>query len=45
MTFMNYNFTITQLVVAAVVFVVVILIGVGAYFERRRTRTLRADHR
>jgi hypothetical protein len=38
--FMGYNFTSTQLIVAAVVLVVLILVAVGAYVERRKTRTL-----
>lgn len=43
---MNYHlilghyFTTTQLIIAAVVLVVLILIAVGAFVERRRTRTL-----
>jgi hypothetical protein len=38
--FMGYGFTSTQLIVAAVVLVVLILVAVGAYVERRKTRTL-----
>jgi hypothetical protein len=45
MTFMNYYFTITQLVVAAVVLAVVILIAVGAYVEHRKTKTLALRNR
>jgi hypothetical protein len=37
---MGYSFTSTQLIVAAVVLVVLILVAVGAIVERRRTRTL-----
>jgi hypothetical protein len=40
MTFMNYYFTSTQLIVAAVVLAVVILIAIGAFIEYRRTKTL-----
>ncbi len=38
--FMGYDFTYTQLIVASVVLVVVILIAVGWFVERRRARTL-----
>jgi len=36
---MGYNFTMIQLVVAAVVIVVLILVAVGVYIHRRRERT------
>jgi len=36
----EYQFTITQLVVAALVFVLVVGIAIAWYVERRRTRTL-----
>jgi hypothetical protein len=38
--FMGYYFTETQLIVASVVLVVLVLIAVGVFVERRRTRTL-----
>ncbi|MGA7697460.1 MAG: hypothetical protein WCA76_20710, partial [Candidatus Sulfotelmatobacter sp.] len=38
--FMGYYFTETQLIVASVVLVVVILVAVGVFVERRRARTL-----
>jgi hypothetical protein len=37
---MGYNFTTIQLVIAAVVLVVLILIAVGVFIQRRRQRTL-----
>jgi hypothetical protein len=43
--FMGYSFTNTQLIVAAVVLVVLVLIAVGAIIERRRTRTLALRNR
>jgi hypothetical protein len=38
--FMGYYFTYTQLIVASAVLVVVVLIAVGAFVERRKSRTL-----
>ena len=43
--FMGYHFTNTQLILAAVVLVVVILIAVGAFIQRRRSRTLALRNR
>jgi hypothetical protein len=42
---MGYNFTQTQLIVVAVVLVVLILITVGAFVQRRKTRTLALRNR
>ena len=38
--FMGYSLTQTQLIVAAVIVAVLILVAVGAILERRRTRTV-----
>ncbi|MGA3069948.1 MAG: hypothetical protein ABSD43_06995 [Terracidiphilus sp.] len=43
--FMGYYFTETQLIVASAVLVVVVLIAVGAFVERRRSRTLALRNR
>jgi len=43
--FMGYYFTYTQLIVASAVLVVVVLIAVGAFVERRRSRTLALRNR
>ncbi len=40
-----YQFTNTQLIVAAVVLIVVVLITVGAYLERRKAKTLALRNR
>ena len=37
---MGYYFTQTQLIAAAVVFIVLVAVAVGAFMERRRNRTL-----
>jgi hypothetical protein len=38
--FMGYSFTTTELIVAAVVLAVVILVAIGAFIQRRKERTL-----
>ena len=42
---MYYNFSLTQLLVAAFVFVLVIVIAVAGYMEHRRTKTLALRNR
>ena len=40
-----YHFTNTQLIVAAVVLVVVLLVAIGAYLEHRKAKTLALRNR
>ena len=40
MNFMNYHFTIFQLIIAAFVLIVVVIIAIAASSERRRAKTL-----
>jgi hypothetical protein len=40
MTFMNYTFTNTQIIVAAFILVVVVIVAVAAYMQHRKSRTL-----
>ena len=40
MTFMNYTFTNTQIIVAAFILAVVVIVAVAAYMQHRKSRTL-----
>jgi hypothetical protein len=40
MNFMNYHFTIFQLIMTALVLIVVVIVAVAAYFEHRTGKTL-----